>query len=95
MSEFLLHYRPVAPTTWAYLSSFLMIGLFLKFHRLWSMRNLDLFLLILLAPGLLVLHYGYTLQRTAGRTSDTRLATSTRDTPISSHSVGNPAGRGK
>jgi hypothetical protein len=41
------------PTTWAYLSSFLTIGIFFKFHRLWSVRNLDLMALIALAPGLL------------------------------------------
>jgi hypothetical protein len=58
MSEFLFHYRPVHPTTWAYLSSLLMIGLFFKFGRFWSIRNLDLALLISLAPGLLFVHFG-------------------------------------
>ncbi len=58
MSEFLFHYEKVAPTTWAYLSSLLMIGLFFKFSRFWSVRNVDLVLLILLAPGLLLYHYG-------------------------------------
>ena len=58
MSEFLYHYQPVEPATWFYLSSLLMIGLFFKFSRLWSVRNLDLILLILLAPGLLFVHYG-------------------------------------
>src|SRR6056297_836702 len=58
MSEFLFQYHAVEPTTWVYLSSLLMIGLFFKFSRLWSIRNLDLILLILLAPGLLMIHYG-------------------------------------
>ncbi len=58
MSEILLHYRRPDPTTWVYLSSFLTIGLFFVFHRFWSMRNLDLVLLILLAPGLLIVHEG-------------------------------------
>lgn len=58
MSEFLFHYYPVHPTTWVYLSSLLMIGLFFKFGRFWSVRNLDLFLLIMLAPGLLLVHFG-------------------------------------
>jgi hypothetical protein len=58
MSEFLYHYHPVEPATWFYLSSLLTIGLFFKFSRLWSVRNLDLLLLILLAPGLLFIHYG-------------------------------------
>jgi hypothetical protein len=58
MNEFLYFYHPVEPTTWAYLSSLLMIGLFFKFSRFWSVRNLDLILIILLAPGLLLIHYG-------------------------------------
>lgn len=58
MSEFLIYYRKVDPTTWAYLSSLLMIGLYFKFNRFWSVRNLDLVLLILLAPGLLMVHMG-------------------------------------
>lgn len=35
-----------------------MIGLYFKFGRFWSVRNLDLVLLILLAPGLLMAQYG-------------------------------------
>ena len=58
MSDFLFQYQPVQPTTWVYLSSLLLIGLFFKFGRLWSVRNLDLLLLILLGPGLLMIHYG-------------------------------------
>ncbi|MCA9174614.1 MAG: hypothetical protein KDB14_09010 [Planctomycetales bacterium] len=58
MSEILFHYVKVFPTTWAYLSSLLMIGLFFKFNRFWSVRNADLMLLILLAPGLLLAHFG-------------------------------------
>ena len=50
MSEFLFQYVPVHPITWVYLSSLLMIGLFFKFGRFWSVRNLDLVLLILLVP---------------------------------------------
>jgi hypothetical protein len=63
MSEFLFHYYPVHPTTWVYLSSLLMIGLFFKFSRFWSVRNLDLVLLILLAPGLLLVHFGHDAAR--------------------------------
>lgn len=35
-----------------------MIGLFFKFGRFWSVRNLDLAMLISLGPGLLLVHYG-------------------------------------
>jgi hypothetical protein len=58
MSEILFRYEQVAPTTWAYLSSLLMIALYFKFSRFWSVRNLDLLILILLAPGLLLVQYG-------------------------------------
>ena len=39
-----------------------MIGLFFKFGRFWSVRNLDLVLLILVAPGLLLVHFGTAMQ---------------------------------
>ena len=58
MSEILFRYQRVEPTTWAYLSSLLIIALYFKFNRFWSLRNLDLVLLILLAPGLLFVKYG-------------------------------------
>jgi hypothetical protein len=58
MSDFLFHYNAVPPTTWVYLSSLLTIGLFFKFSRFWSVRNIDLVLLILLAPGLLLVYFG-------------------------------------
>ena len=58
MSEILFQYQKIEPTTWAYLSSLLIVGLYFKFNRFWSVRNLDLCLVILLAPGLLMVHYG-------------------------------------
>lgn len=60
MSEFPLGYERVPPTTWAYLSSLLMLAVYFKFNRVWSVRNLDLLLVILLAPGLLLVHFGAT-----------------------------------
>jgi hypothetical protein len=56
MSEILFHYQKIDPTTWVYVSSLLMFGLFFQFNRFWSVRNLDLILLILLAPGLLMVN---------------------------------------
>lgn len=53
MSEILFHYERVNPTSWAYLSSLLTIALFFKFNRFLCVRNLDLILVVLLAPGLL------------------------------------------
>src|SRR6476646_6536390 len=58
MREFLFRYEPVNPTTWAYLSSLLTIALYFKFNRVFSVRNLDLVLLIALAPALLMVQYG-------------------------------------
>ena len=58
MESFPFVYVRIAPSTWAYLSSLLMLALFFKFNRFWSIRNLDLFLIILLAPGLLMVESG-------------------------------------
>jgi hypothetical protein len=58
MGEWLFNYQPVPATTWVYLSSLIMIALFFKFSRLWSVRNLDLLGLIMLAPGMLFVEYG-------------------------------------
>ena len=58
MSEFPLGYERVAPTRWAYLSSLLMLAIYFKLTRFWSIRNLDLLLIVLLAPGWLMVHKG-------------------------------------
>jgi hypothetical protein len=58
MHEVLVQYQPVNPTTWAYLSSLLMIAVYFKFNRILSVRNLDLLGLIALAPALLMVQYG-------------------------------------
>ena len=57
MPDILFHYERVNPTSWAYLSSLLMLAMYFKFNRIWSVRNLDLFLLIFLAPGLLLVQW--------------------------------------
>ncbi len=58
MSHVLLYYQRPEPATWVFLSSFLLLGLFFVFHRFWSLRNLDLILLVLLAPGLMMVYEG-------------------------------------
>ena len=58
MDEFPFQFKRVAESTWAYLSSLLMLALFFKFNRFWSVRNFDLFLIILLAPGILMIQAG-------------------------------------
>ncbi len=63
MNEFPFFYNKVSPTTWVHFSSLLTIALFFKFSRLWSVRNLDLIGLILIAPGLLAVQYGSATHR--------------------------------
>ncbi len=58
MQEILFHDFAISPTTWVYLSSLLMLSLFFKFNRFWSLRNIDLLAIILLAPGLVLLDFG-------------------------------------
>ncbi len=58
MSHLLLYYQRPEPATWVFLSSFLLFGLYFVFHRFWSLRNLDLILLVLLAPGLMMVYEG-------------------------------------
>ena len=43
------------PTTWFFVSTLIILAVFFKFNRLWSVRNLDLVGLILLTPGLTAL----------------------------------------
>ena len=62
MSDVLFQYHKVDPTTWVYLSSLLTICLYFKFSRVWSVRNVDLIGLILLAPGLVVVDFGLAQQ---------------------------------
>ncbi|HMO15717.1 MAG TPA: hypothetical protein PKA83_16460 [Pirellulaceae bacterium] len=58
MGSFPFGYKPIEATTWAYVSSLLMLALFFKFRRFWSFRNVDLILIVLLSPGLLMVYYG-------------------------------------
>jgi hypothetical protein len=51
-------YERIDESTWMYLSSFLILAIFFKFNRAWSIRNLDLFLVVMLAPGLLLIQSG-------------------------------------
>ena len=59
MPEILFHYERVSPTSWAYLSSLLMLALYFRFNRIWSVRNLDLLLLVTLSPGLLLVQWAW------------------------------------
>lgn len=58
MTDFLSNYLRLEPPTWVFLSTFLAIGLFLMFHRFWSLRNLDIILILLFTPGLMMVFEG-------------------------------------
>jgi len=48
----------LTPTTWACLSSLMTIGIYFKFRRFWSVRNLDIVALVSMVPGLLLVIRG-------------------------------------
>lgn len=58
MSHLLFYYQRPEPATWVFLSSFLLLSIYFVFHRFFSVRNLDVMLLLLLAPGLMMVYEG-------------------------------------
>ena len=58
MEELFSNYLRLQPPTWVFLSTFLTIGLFLMFHRFWSLRNLDIALILLFTPGIMLVYEG-------------------------------------
>lgn len=58
MNRILYFYEAPEPATWIFLSSFLLLSIFFVFHRVFSIRNLDVVLLLLLSPGLLMVYEG-------------------------------------
>lgn len=59
--DYLLQGYEVSHPTWFYLSLLLIIAVFFRFGRFWSLRNLDLCLLLSVAPGML-----FTMQADSG-----------------------------
>ncbi|MDO5580104.1 MAG: hypothetical protein Q4G69_03140 [Planctomycetia bacterium] len=57
MPTSLLQYE-MLPTTWFAISSLMIVAVFFRFNRFWSVRNLDILGLILSAPGLLYIAMG-------------------------------------
>ncbi len=57
--DILFDYTQVTPTTWVYLSSLIIIAVYFKFRRFWSVRNLDLVGLLFFSPGLLLFLHGW------------------------------------
>ncbi len=62
MSHLLLYYQRPEPATWVFLASFLLLSIYFVFHRFFSVRNLDIVLLLLLAPGLMMVYEGRRLK---------------------------------
>jgi hypothetical protein len=58
MSEFLFYYVRPEPPTWVFLSFFAIIGIFVVFRRFWSLRNLDILLLLAFTPGFMMVYEG-------------------------------------
>ncbi|MBQ9371333.1 MAG: hypothetical protein IJU03_04000 [Thermoguttaceae bacterium] len=50
------------PTTWFYMSSLLILAVFFRFNRLFSIRNLDVIFLLSTTPGLVYIAMGSALQ---------------------------------
>ncbi len=59
--ESVLYGFQVNDATWFYLSFLLILAVFFRFGRLWSLRNLDLGLLLFTSPGLLLQRSGHPL----------------------------------
>ena len=54
----LLPFYQINAATWFYLSLLLIVAVFLKFDRLWSLRNLDLILLLCISPAVFFIQPG-------------------------------------
>ena len=48
----------VDDATWFYLSLFLTVAVYFRFSRVFSLRNLDLILLLAISPGILLVRHG-------------------------------------
>jgi hypothetical protein len=93
MGEILLYYQRPQPATWVYLSSFLVMGLFFMFHRLWSMRNLDVALLLMLSPGLMMVYEGRKLRYEQDYNPAGQSAAASQTTEVAYHAASNPVPR--
>lgn len=55
---FALAYTITEPPSWVVLSVFSLVGLFVVFHRFWSLRNLDILLVLAFIPGFMLVYEG-------------------------------------
>lgn len=97
MNDFLFHYLRLEPPVWVFLSSFLVIGLFLMFHRFWSLRNLDILLILMFTPGILLVYEGANRRQvTIAKQLDATVAASKDNLPssVASNDVDSPKNTG-
>lgn len=55
--EIILRGYSVNEATWIYLSFLLVVAIYFRFHRVWSLRNLDLLILLSLSPGIYFIEF--------------------------------------
>ncbi len=58
MSDFLFYYVRPEPPTWVFLSVFAIVGFFVVFRRFWSLRNLDILMILAFTPGFMMVYEG-------------------------------------
>jgi hypothetical protein len=75
LASIFLEFNLPNAATWFYFSLMLVIGLFLRFNRLLSLRNWDLLALFLLVPGVLLLQEAHVLLYAVKHNGDLELAT--------------------
>ncbi|MFM2011682.1 MAG: hypothetical protein RLZZ396_466, partial [Planctomycetota bacterium] len=73
-----LAYTITEPPSWIVLSVFSLIGLFFVFYRFWSLRNLDILLILAFIPGFMLVYEGQ--QESDALAASTPLVDSTKDT---------------
>jgi hypothetical protein len=79
MSEFLFYYVRPEPPTWVFLSFFAVIGIFVVFRRFWSLRNLDILLVLAFTPGFMMVYEG---RKATLEKSEVNVVDSNVDSPL-------------
>ena len=84
-----LAYTITEPPSWIVLSVFSLIGLFFVFYRFWSLRNLDILLILAFIPGFMLVYEGQ--QESDALAASTPLVDSTKDTTDLDPTYENPS----
>ncbi|MFM8399638.1 MAG: hypothetical protein ACKOAH_17570, partial [Pirellula sp.] len=84
-----LAYTITEPPSWIVLSVFSLIGLFFVFHLFWSLRNLDILLILAFIPGFMLVYEGQ--QEADALALNTPLVDSTKDSTDLDPTLENPS----